>query len=108
MSWDQIAAYSKQNFKRIVKDACKNAAFNFLIKQKSKLSKGSNIVYTQLQTQNYLMSGNNLSIHTMRQIYDLRVRNTQVKCNFPGKFSDTKCLTGCGGEDSLSHIWECN
>ena len=84
------------------------AAFAFLLKQKEKLSKGKEIQYNQLKLQNYLKSGNNLSVEQMRIIFMIRSRNLPVKRNFSKQFPDTKCvIPQCQGQDSQIHLFYC-
>ena len=50
----EISTISKQTFKKIVRKACEQSAFYYLLEQTAKLSKGSEITYTKLEIQNYL------------------------------------------------------
>ena len=109
LSFNEIALLSKRKFKMIVRNACIEMCFNELLNDKSKLSKGSEIVYTKFSTQNYLKPGHGLSIEKMRRIYHARCRETFLKCNFPSNFSDKKCVSLCdSGSDSEKHIYTCN
>ena len=53
-SFSEISEFSKTKFKVIVKNAIKQSCFESLLKDKAKLSKGSNIKYNRFQTQTYL------------------------------------------------------
>ena len=109
MSLDQITSTSKNNWKKIVKKACIDSAYTFLIQQKSKLSKGKEIIYKSLQMQNYLKAGNGLTVESMKNIFYIRSRNLQLKCNFPLQYSDRKCIVAeCDGEDSQIGLFTCN
>ena len=104
----EISVFSKTGFKKYLKEACLKSHFKHLIKEKKKLSKGSRLDYDKLEIQNYLKSGNGLSVHTMRTILQTRIRDLPLKCNFRNAFIDTKCLApGCKGEDETKHIFEC-
>ena len=108
LSFNEIALLSKRKFKMIVRYACIELCFNELLSDKSKLSKGSEIVYTKFSTQNYLKPGYGLSIEMMRRIYHTRCRETYLKCNFPSNFTDKKCVSLCDSEsDSEKHIYSC-
>ena len=99
---------SKQKFKSMIKSACKEACFQHLLTEKNKLGKGSEIKYSKLETQNYLKPGNDLSIEIMRRIYHTRCREIDLKCNFPSRFSDKRCLSPCkDGQDREQHIFLC-
>ena len=109
LSYDQIANISKPCFKKIIKNASKSAYFENIIKNKQQLSKGSEISYHELSLQNYMKSSSNLLIENMKIILKIRIRDIQLKCNFPGAFSDKKCLASpsCKGDDSNSHVFQC-
>ena len=105
---ETLLKMTKPKFKYFIKDACKKAAFKFLLKQKSKLSKGSEISYTCLQTQNYFLPENRLTVTEMQNIFLLRSRNLPVQCNFPKQFTDRKCIVDiCNGDDKQEHIFDC-
>ena len=92
----------------MVKEACHKFAFSYLLEQKNKLSKGKQIVYYKLETQEYLKPGSGLSQDDMKQIYLLRTQNILVKSNFPGMFKDVKCVSEfCSEEESARHIFYC-
>ena len=74
--------------------------------EKQKLSKGKNLNYPSLQTQNYLKSGTGLSTQDLKQIYSVRTRNLFLKTNFPGMFSDDQCVnTNCEERDTEFHLF---
>ena len=53
MTFQDIEQLSKYKLKKMVRDACHKFAFEYLIKQKEQLSKGKQIWYDKLRTQNY-------------------------------------------------------
>ena len=76
------------------------------MEQTSRLSKGSEIIYTKLNMQSYLKPGNNLSVIDMRTIFMIRMRNLNIKCNFPSMYNDRKCIVPqCSDEDSQFHLY---
>ena len=100
---------SKKSFKMFMKKAFNNACFEYLISEKAKLSKGSDIIYCKLETQSYLSSESGLSIENMRRIYQIRCRELPVKKNYPHAFKDVSCLhPDCGESDSQIHIFSSN
>ena len=108
LSFKDIADMSKYKFKKIVKEACQKFAFKYLIEQKNKLSKGKNLIYNNLKTQNYLKPGTGLSQDDIKQIYLLRTQNIMVKTNFPGMFQNDKCVSNqCSEKDSSRHVFYC-
>ena len=74
--------------------------------EKQKLNKGRNLQYSSLKTQNYLKSGTGLTTQDMKQIYTIRTRNLYLKTNFPGVFSDDKCVNiNCEERDTEYHLF---
>ena len=108
LNFSQIAAFSKQKFKQLVKISAKNSCFSYLLKEKSKLSKGSDILYEKFETQAYLSPGNNVSLESMRKIYYIRCRQLFIKCNFPSYFNDKKCLAPHDELDEQKHLYNCS
>ena len=108
LSLNDISLLSKKIFKNIVKKACIQSALKYLVEQISKLSKGSEISYTNLSIQNYLQPGHNLTVSEMRTICMIRLRNLNLKCNFPSIHADRKCIAPqCSEDDSQFHIYSC-
>ena len=108
MSLSDISLLTKKHFKIIVKKACIEYAFNYLVEQTSKLSKGSEILHAKLNMQSYLQPGNNLSVSDMRTIFMMRMRNLNLKCNYPSMYDNRKCIAPqCMDEDSQFHIYSC-
>ena len=104
-----LAKFSKHEFKKIVKKACKQLAFDYLLNEKSKLSKGKEIIYSQFEMQKYFKSGNGLNIFEMQSIFCLRSWSLPIKCNFSFQYSDRKCvIEQCTGEDSQRHLYYSN
>ena len=73
---------------------------------KTTQSKGDNLNYFHLKTQNYLKPGTKLSTQDMKQIYSIRTRNLFLKTNFPCMFSDSKCVNiNCDQKDTEFHLF---
>ena len=79
LSLEEIERLSKNTFKKIAKKACYNSAYTYLIQEKNKLSKGKNLIYNSLKTQNYLMPGTGLSTQDLKQIYSVRTETCFLK-----------------------------
>ena len=65
LSYEDIQNTSKLKFKEIVKSTVQKASFRKLQEEKNKLSKGKDMKYEELKTQQYLMPGNYLNIQDM-------------------------------------------
>ena len=109
LSFEEIASYSKKKFKVIVRNACKQACYMSLISDKNKLSKGKEIEYSELKTQNYLQPGSNVSTESVRWIFAIRSRDLPVRGNFPGAQRDNKCaIEQCPEKlESQYHLFVC-
>ena len=106
LSFNEIEQQSKYMFKKLVKQACFKAAFRYLFNEKQKLSKGANLEYLSLKTQSYLRSGTGLSTQDIKEIFSIRTRNLFLKTNFPGMFSDDKCVKKlCNERDTEFHLF---
>ena len=92
MTFSEISSLSKSHFKNIIKRSCMNSAFQYLMLQKSKLSKGSEIVYNEIETQAYLRPGSQITLSDMRNICMIRLRNINLKCNCPSIYPNRKCI----------------
>ena len=81
-------------------------AFSYLLNEKNKLSKGKHLAYNSFKTQNYLRPWTGLSSHDIKQIYSIRTRNLYLKTNFPGMFTDDKCVNiSCQEKDNEFHLF---
>ena len=108
LSFGQIESLTKSKFKMLVKNSCKIACFNSLMKDKEKLSKGKEIKYDRLESQTYLNPGNNLLLETMRWIFRIRSRDLDIKGNYPNCYSDVTCVISERNErETQLHFWEC-
>ena len=111
MSFYEFQMYSKSKFKEIERKACARACFSKLMSEKENLSKGKYLNYHESKMQNYLLPENKLDIHSMRKIMHMRLRDTNVRSNFPSSFSSTICPSstpGCKDEESQQHVFICS
>ena len=88
---DQIAAHSKEAFKRLIRESCKEAFFEHLKLKKEKINKGKEINYPTLETQKYLQGEHKVSRELQRKIMQISIRGKYIKANFPMSFSDKLC-----------------
>ena len=91
LSFDEITNYSALAFNKLVKDATKKKAFSELVKQQKAHSKGKEIVYKDLNLQNYLKKDSPLDNEEKRFLFAARTRGLNVKNNFKQGNPDLKC-----------------
>ena len=108
-SFSEISEFPKSKFKVIVKNAIKQACFESLLKDKAKLSKGSEIKYDKFQTQSYLKPGTGISSESMRWIFVIRSRDLAIRGNFPNSHKNVKCvIEECSEKvESQRHLFSC-
>ena len=95
-------------FKSFVKKACEKACFLNLLEQKSKISKGKEIVYHQNQSQSYLSPGPNYPSEDICRILKCRIRDVDVKANFKNAYKDLKCpFQLCTSIETQHHLASC-
>ena len=74
--------------------------------RKEKAKQRRKFALFSLKTQNYLKPGTGLTTQDMKQIYLIRARNLFLKTNFPGMFSDNKCVNiNCDQKDTQFHLF---
>ena len=79
-----------------------------MLEEKSKLSKGKEIEYNEYKIQSYLTPGYELSTDDICMILKCRIRDLNVKGNFPNAYRDTKCIFPlCTSYESQSHLASC-
>ena len=109
LTYDEIKSTPKKKFKEMIKHSIEKASFENLLKEKSKLRKGKEILYEHQKHQGYLKPGNNINIHDMRRIFQLRIRDVTVRGNFPKAYQSTVCLfPGCSSEETQFHLFYSN
>ena len=82
LTYDKIQRTPKKKLKELVRESIKKASFEYLMSEKTKLSKGKGLDYKQLKTQPYPLPGNNINIHDIRRILQLRIQDAPVRKNF--------------------------
>ena len=83
LSFENIKAMSKNKFRNHIKKKIENEALVYL---KSLIkSKGKEIVYTQIEMQEYLRPESKLKIEEKQDIFRMRTRMIDIKENMKGK-----------------------
>ena len=92
-SFEEIKTMSKYKFSNILKDRIQKNAFKYL-KGKQR-SKGSEILYTDIQMAEYLLPCNSkLTISQKQHMFAIRNRMLEISENFPGKDISEICCCG--------------
>ena len=100
--------FSKNEFKRIINKKCKNAAFNFLLKEKSNKKKGKQFKYDEFKIQNYLRSDSGICSQDAKRIFSLRSHSLDVAENYSKKYILNECIKKCDqAHDSQFHLYMC-
>ena len=92
----------------VVKKACDRAFYIQLLAEKCKLSKGKEIRYDNFQVQPYLRSESKLSSEESCKILKCRIRDLDVRDNFPNAYADRSCpFPQCESPESQLHLSTC-
>ena len=106
LSLQEVKELSHDQFKCMVKDKSRSAAFKQLMGAKSHHSKMSSLDYSELRIQQYLV---NKSFHTgdAKLLFSFRTRMVEVKNNYKNRQSDLNCPL-CGKDtDTQQHLLDC-
>ena len=99
---------SKYKFKKYIKKVISEKAFEYLIKIKEKHSKLNDISYTKLEMQNYIKSNNSFTDDEKCSLFQFRVRQIDVKCNYKNKYYNHQCeLCTSNSQDDQYHLFQC-
>ena len=106
LSFSEIEKMGNWNFKNLVKEKTKLAAFEYLIKHQKKQTKIDHIEYFGLEMQEYLLSGNK-NTELSKVIFKARSNTLDVKINKRWKYEDVMCI-GCQvKEESGEELMNC-
>ena len=106
LSMKEIENISNFCFKKLVKTKTKEAAYRYLIEEKNKQTKISNIQYKELNIQDYLFGGN-VNTKMSKFIFKARSKNIDIKSFKKWKYEDKLCI-GCNkNEENESEIMYC-
>ena len=104
LSMDEIKKMSMNKFKSLVKVKCQEGAYNYLMNRRG--SKGSEVIYPQVEMSEYFMPNNELSIEDRRKLFSIRNKMYQISSNFCSKKNNTsKCV--CQETEDIEHIYIC-
>ena len=111
LNYEQIKQMMKNEFKILVKDKAEAAAFKYLMNEKQKLSKMSNLSYTKLELGKHLRANMNLTRTEVNSMMNFRSRMTNLKCNYKSAYRADQlfcrlCLDK-NTEESQSHLMRC-
>ena len=97
MTFEEIQNLSNIQFNRIIKEAIKVNAFDYLMKKCG--SKGQEIEYIELKMAEYLMPNfENHYIDNKRKLFETRNRILPISANFPSHKEDKDCETHYRGK----------
>ena len=103
-NFDEIKLMKKSKFKNLLKEKVKINALKYLNNKRG--SKGSEIIYTDLEMADYLHPSNNyLTIDQKRKMFSVRNRMIKIESNFPKQNLKNYCY--CGKEENMTHIYNC-
>ena len=97
LSFQEIENMSEWSFKKLVKTKTKEAGFKYLLAEKEKQSKISNIVYKSLGLQEYFVGGY-CNIKLSKLIFKARSKMLDIKLQRKWKYEDKLCI-GCKTND---------
>ena len=90
-----------------MKERVKNKAFQHLVDVQQTHSKSKDIQYSDLQLQNYLKPGNNMTIKEKSFVFSLRSRMLNIYGNFKNGKSDISCRKCNMDEENQKHLLVC-
>merc|ERR1712115_561508 len=105
MGVEEIRRMKKTQFRKLNKNSIKEKALLYLMEKRG--SKGSQIRYSSLKMQEYLLPDEEkLSILDKQYIFAMRNRMVEIEDNFPkNKIERKKCV--CGEHENMEHIYSC-
>ena len=103
-NFEDIKHMKKEQFKKVVKKACKNKAFEYLLKEKEKVSGKMGILnYSSLEMQPYLVT-REITSCKKKVLFKLRVRMDFVRNNFGDR---SNCFVCNIEKDKSEHLIQC-
>ena len=105
LSFEEIEKLTEWSFKKLAKEKTEKAALKYLLSEKEKQSKISNIAYEKLKIQEYLSGGCNVKLAKL--IFKARSQTLDIKTHKKWKYADNLC-SGCKvKEETGQEILEC-
>ena len=94
----------KKEYKNLIRSKCRQSAYEYLMSKRG--SKGQEIIYTEIQTAEYLLPNSELDIEDQREIFAIRNRMVNIPSNFISREKNmNRCV--CGVKEEMKHIYEC-
>ena len=106
LSFQEIENMSKWTFKKLVKEKTKAAGLKYLLGQKEKQTKTTNIQYDDLKIQEYFTDGN-CKKNIAKLIFKARSKTLDIKTQQKWKYSDQICIGCKTKEESGDEILIC-
>ena len=104
LNFEEIRQIPTNQFKEMIRRKCKETAFEYLLKKRS--FKGGEIKYDRIETANYLMPNNELTIEQKLKIFSIRNKMLNIPSNFVSRENNTsKCI--CKQREDMEHLYEC-
>ena len=100
---DEIRKMKKDKFSTLVKSRTRENALLYL--KKKQKSKGSEILYTNVELADYLQPINPMTIEKKQKLFAVRNRMVRIPNNFPKSENKAKCF--CDEIEDMSHIYNC-
>ena len=108
MTFDDIKRVSANNFKNIVKKQIKIKALEYLQQCQQSHSKSKHVIYHKMEMDEYLKSGNDLTIQEKQFILKARTHMLNARCNFKTGMTNINCRHGCSVLEEQKHILNCS
>ena len=106
LSFDDIQALSKQQFKPFLHVIIQEKALKYLNNLKNRQSKVSHIQHLVLDIQEYVLPENVEDVQLSKFILQARMRMLDIRVNFKQKYSRSglNCELGCNPEETHSSL----
>ena len=103
MNLDDIKTMKKEEFKKLVKEKCREISLAYLLEGNQEKSKMKNLKYYELSLQPYLTS-NEITTRRKKYLFKFRTRMTNVGFNYGNKI---KCPLCHIEDDEQGHLFKC-
>ena len=107
VSFREIKALSKDNFKELVRKHVRATAFEELKEMQKTHSKSRKLKYNELKMQSYLCANSGMTKKEMTFAFSARAQMLDVKHNFKLGKSNLSCSLGCDSLEDQEHILRC-
>ena len=103
MDIEDIKNFTKEEWKKIVKEKCKESSLKYLLDGNQEMSKIKHLKYYDLAIQPYLTS-TKISTRRKKYLFQFRTRMTSVGYNYGNKVVCPLCQLG---KDDQEHLFNC-